>query len=94
MFRAADNASGAPVPGDIAEELTLELSEYCGCPSRTSDARLAGATESFTAEWQQHVPDARDERAVHGSTTSRRPSSSTWRSGTPRPHSLPRADLC
>jgi SAM-dependent methyltransferase len=54
----------APRTGDIAEELILELSEYFRTSVEDVRARLAGATESFTEEWKQHVPDGRDERAV------------------------------
>jgi len=54
----------APRSGDMGKELTLELSEYFGLPPADIEQQLAGATASFTAEWQQHVPDARDERAV------------------------------
>src|SRR5262245_54605038 len=54
----------APRTGDLAEELTLELSEYFGMSLDDIRARLAGATESFTQEWKACVPDGRDERAV------------------------------
>jgi len=54
----------APRTGDMRKELTLELSEYFGRAAADIEQQLAGATASFTAEWQQHVPDARDERAV------------------------------
>jgi len=54
----------APRTGDMGKELTLELSEYFDRPAGEIEQQLAGATASFTAEWQQHVPDARDERAV------------------------------
>jgi len=54
----------APRTGNLAEELTLELSEYFHMSIDDIRARLAGATESFTAEWKEHVPDGSDERAV------------------------------
>ncbi len=54
----------APRTGDAGEELALELSEYFRTPVDDIRVRLAGATESFTEEWNQRVPDGRDERAV------------------------------
>jgi len=54
----------APRTGDMRQELVLELSEYFGRTSADIEQQLAGATESFTAEWQQHVADPEDERAV------------------------------
>jgi len=54
----------APRTGDPGEELALELSEYFGTTVNDIRERLAGATASFTEEWNQRVPDGRDERAV------------------------------
>ncbi len=54
----------APRTGDLRRELTLELSEYSGRPAAEIERQLDGATETFTAEWRQHVPDPADERAV------------------------------
>jgi SAM-dependent methyltransferase len=54
----------APRTGDIGEELALELSEYFGTSPEDIRLRLAGATASFTEEWNRRVPDSRDERAV------------------------------
>jgi SAM-dependent methyltransferase len=54
----------APRTGDAGEELALELSEYFGTSVDDIRERLAGATASFTEEWNQRVPDGRDERAV------------------------------
>ena len=69
MYSEADCASRltdilAPRTGDMGKELTLELSEYFGKPAGDIEQQLAGATASFTAEWQQHVADPTDERAV------------------------------
>jgi SAM-dependent methyltransferase len=54
----------APRTGDLRQELVLELSEYFGRSAADMEQQLAGATETFTAEWKQHVPDPKDERAV------------------------------
>jgi SAM-dependent methyltransferase len=54
----------APRTGDAGEELALELSEYFRTPVDDIRLRLVGATASFTEEWNQRVPDGRDERAV------------------------------
>lgn len=54
----------APRTGDIGEELTLELSEYFRISRDDIRERLLGATANFTEEWNERVPDGRDERAV------------------------------
>jgi SAM-dependent methyltransferase len=54
----------APRTGDLGGELALELSEFFGTSLDDIRARLAGAMANFTDEWNEHVPDGRDERAV------------------------------
>lgn len=54
----------APRTGDMGKELTLELAEYFDRPAADIERQIAGATASFTAEWQQHVADPTDEQAV------------------------------
>ena len=54
----------APRTGDMRQELVLELSEYFDRQPADVEQQLATATESFTAEWNARVADAKDERAV------------------------------
>ena len=54
----------APRTGNMAQELTLELSEYLEAPEAHVERQLADATANFTAEWRERVPDPNDERSV------------------------------
>jgi SAM-dependent methyltransferase len=54
----------APQTRSLKQELTLELSEYCGLSVADVETELAGATERFTEEWRSQVADPSDERAV------------------------------
>ena len=54
----------APRTGDMRQELVLELSEYFDRTPADVEQQLTTATESFTAEWNARVANAKDERAV------------------------------
>jgi 2-polyprenyl-3-methyl-5-hydroxy-6-metoxy-1,4-benzoquinol methylase len=54
----------APRTGSVAEELTLELSEYFGTSVTEIEAQLKDATTRFTEEWRARVSNPADEQAV------------------------------
>ena len=54
----------APRTGNVAQELTIELSEYFGSSAAEIEAQLADATTRFTEEWRDRVTNPADERAV------------------------------
>ena len=54
----------APRTGDVRGELVAEAAEYFGLTADRVLDRMKNAAERFKDEWQQHVSDPTDERAL------------------------------